>query len=52
MEHVPEEVDGIQSLGEQGQTGSAGGTPLLRQQRGKKASVRGKVCGWWEVGNR
>lgn len=52
MERVPEEVDGMQSLAGQGQAGRARGTPLLRQQRGKKASAGRTFCGWWGVCNR
>lgn len=39
MEHVPEELNGIQGSGRQDQARKAGGTPLLKEEKGKRASV-------------
>lgn len=46
MEHIPEEANGIQGSGGQDQDWKARGTPLLKQEKGKRASVGREVCGW------
>lgn len=47
MECVPEEVGGRQGSGA-GQAQKAGGTPLLRQEKGKRPRVGREACGWWK----